>query len=150
MCNSLRRNWSFYHLKFQWITRDLCKRLINYVWIWHNPNQQISKLTFKLTESKLKIQTLEFLKVKESIRNGFCQIKQASCGNCFCVEDYNLADKETNRNEEIVRNIMTKVNGSMGYILQATMFKVCLSPNFIIKSFIESFQFLSLSRKIKN
>ena len=33
---------------------------------------------------------------------------------------------ETNQNEEIVRNIMTMVNGSMGYILQPTMFKVCI------------------------
>ncbi|XP_066932879.1 angiopoietin-related protein 2-like [Clytia hemisphaerica] len=56
-------------------------------------SQQLSQKNQQLNQATLKIHQLEFLKTKILIQDGYCRIKTASCGNCFCQEDYNLAEK---------------------------------------------------------
>lgn len=54
---------------------------------------QIQALSSKVSQQSQKIELLEFLKTKDRVQNGYCQIKAGSCGSCFCVEDYDLVEK---------------------------------------------------------
>ncbi|XP_066935004.1 fibrinogen C domain-containing protein 1-B-like [Clytia hemisphaerica] len=38
-------------------------------------------------------QEIQILKTKDRTRNTYCQVTSALCGDCLCVEDYNLVEK---------------------------------------------------------